>query len=363
MEIKFKDMILPRIIKRSKKDIGVSPDELIFRGSHQQEDVHLKIIDFDSKTLNENTIESIESIKSYQNQQTVTWLNVDGLHKTKLMEDLAIAFNLDKLVLAEVMNTDARPRIVDFDNCTLITIKMLQQEEGSNLITVENLSLILTKEVLISFQEKNGDVFEPVRDRIRKKKKRIRNGGTDYLTFALLDIVIDNYLHTISLLGENIEKLEENLLTNPNQQIIKEINRYKRELNFLRKNIKPAKEMIFSLAKLESDFISESSSVHFKELQDNISQASDASDSYREILSDQLNIYHTTLSSKLNDIMKFLTVFSVVFIPLTFIAGIYGTNFDNVPELHYKYSYFIMWGLMIVVAILMLLYFKKKKWL
>lgn len=179
----------------------------------------------------------------------------------------------------------------------------------------------------------------------------------------MLDIVVDNYLYVISLLGEKIETLEENLLLNPNQEVINEINGYKRELNFLRKNIKPAKEMIFSLAKLESEFISDSTPVHFKELQDNISQASDSSDSYREILSDQLNIYHTTISTKLNDIMKFLTVFSVIFIPLTFISGIYGTNFDNVPELHYKYSYFIMWGVIVTVAIIMLLYFRKKKWL
>ncbi len=144
---------------------------------------------------------------------------------------------------------------------------------------------------------------------------------------------------------------------------INEINNYKRELNFIRRNIKPAKEMIFSLAKMESELITESTYVHFKELQDNISQASDSSDSYREILSDQLNIYHVTISSKLNDIMKFLTVFSVVFIPLTFIAGIYGTNFNNVPKLHYQYSYYIMWGVMLVVAFSMLIYFRRKKWL
>ncbi len=222
---------------------------------------------------------------------------------------------------------------------------------------------ILSFEFILRLQERKGDVFEPVRERIRKQKKRIRNGGTDYLTFALLDIVIDNYLYVISVLGEKIETLEDSLLLDPNQAVINEINKYKRELNFLRKNIKPAKEMVFSLAKIDSEFINENTQIHFIELQDNISQASDSTDSYREILSDQLNIYHTTISSKLNDIMKFLTVFSVIFIPLTFIAGIYGTNFDVVPELHYKYSYFIMWGVIIVVATGMLIYFWKRKWL
>lgn len=354
---------MTRFIKKQKHEIGMPPDELIFRGDQKIDQVLLRIIDFDATNLSEDMIETVKEVSKYNDENTVTWLNIDGLHNLAIMEEMTSAFNLDRLVMAEVLNTGARPKIIDYDNCTLITIKMLQQEGKTGTILVENLSLILTKSVLITFQERKGDVFEPVRERIRKQKKRIRNGGTDYLTFALLDIVIDNYLYVISLLGEKIETLEENLLLNPNQVVINEINNYKRELNFLRKNIKPAKEMIFSLAKMESELITDSTYVHFKELQDNISQASDSSDSYREILSDQLNIYHTTISSKLNDIMKFLTVFSVIFIPLTFIAGIYGTNFDNVPELHYKYSYFIMWGVIIFIAIVMLVYFRRKKWL
>ncbi len=323
----------------------------------------LRIIDFDEETLEEDALKIVQDVLKYKEKDTVTWLNVDGLHNAAIMKEIAETFDLDTLVLAEVMQTQARPRVLEYDNCILITIKMMQQNEDTHQIIVENLSLILTESVLISFQEKRGDVFEPVRERIRKQKKRIRNGGTDYLAFALLDIVIDNYLYVLSVLGEKIETLEDNLLINPNEVVINEINKYKRELNFLRKSIKPAKEMIFVLAKMESEFINESSYVHFKELEDNISQANEVSDSYREILSDQLNIYHTTISSKLNDVMKFLTVFSVIFIPLTFIAGIYGTNFDFLPELHFKYSYFIMLGVMVIVALGMLLYFKRNKWL
>ena len=205
---------------------------------------------------------------------------------------------------------------------------MLQQDGDTGEISVENLSLLLTKRILFSFQERKGDVFTPVRERIRTQKKRIRNGGTDYLAFALLDIVVDNYIYIIGVLGEKIEMLEENLLQEPKKTIIDDIYRYKRELNFLRKNITPAREMIMTLSKIESELIAESTHVHLQELLDNINQATDASDTYREILSDQLNIYHTTISSKLNDVMKFLTIFSVIFIPLTFIAGIYGTNFE-----------------------------------
>lgn len=354
---------MARFIKKKKQEIGLSPDELLFRGKKKINEVLLRIIDFDEETLEEDALKIVHDVLKYKEKDTVTWLNVDGLHNAAIMKEIADTFDLDTLVLAEVMQTQARPRVLEYDNCILITIKMMQQNEDTGQIIVENLSLILTESVLISFQEKRGDVFEPVRERIRKQKKRIRNGGTDYLAFALLDIVIDNYLYVLSVLGEKIETLEDNLLINPNEVVINEINKYKRELNFLRKSIKPAKEMIFVLAKMESEFINESTYVHFKELEDNISQANEVSDSYREILSDQLNIYHTTISSKLNDVMKFLTVFSVIFIPLTFIAGIYGTNFDVLPELHYKYSYFIMLGVMVLVALGMLYYFKRNKWL
>lgn len=353
---------MARFIKKQKQEIGISPDDLLFRGEKKIDQVMLRVIDFDANNLNEDALKSVNEILAYQNTDTVTWFNIDGLHNTAIMEEIAHGFHLDKLILAEVMNTQARPRVQEYDNCISLSIKMLQLDEETDLISVENLSLILTKSVLISFQERKGDVFEPVRDRLRKQKKRIRNAGIDYLAFALLDIVIDNYIYIISVLGEKIETLEENLLLDPKKTVIEEINMYKRELNFLRKSIKPAKEMILALSKMESELIDENTDVHFKELQDNINQASDSSDSYREILSDQLNIYHTTISSKLNDIMKFLTIFSVIFIPLTFIAGIYGTNFDVVPELHYEYSYFIMWGVIVTVAIGMLFYFKKRKW-
>lgn len=353
---------MARFIRKSKDEIGRPPDELYYRGEKKIDEVLIRVIDFDSKKLSEESIKDITEALPFQDKKTVTWLNIDGLHNKELMLEIAEGFHLDELVLANVMNTSARPTVQEFDNCIFISIKMLRLNENTGILSVENLSLILTKTVLISFQEKKGDVFEPIRERIRKNRKRIRNGWTDYLTFALLDIVIDNYIYILSVLGEKIEVLEENVGDEPKKSVIKQINDYKRELNFLRRNIRPAKEMILTLSKLESDLIFESTYIHFQELRDNINQATDSSDSYREILTDQLNLYHTSVSTKLNDIMKFLTIFSVIFIPLTFIAGIYGTNFEYVPELNFKYSYFIMWAVMILVAIIMLIYFKRRKW-
>lgn len=351
-----------RLLSKSKEEIGLSRDELIFRGVKTNEEVALRLIDFDPNNLEEETINAVKDALKYKDKDTVTWFNIDGLHNKTLMTEISAGFGFEQIVLADVMNTESRPRVVEHNNCLFLSLKMLREDADTEKVIIENLCLLVTKSVLITFQEQKGDVFEPVRERIRKQKKRIRNSGTDYLAIALLDVVIDNYIYIIGVLGEKIERLEDNLLQGPNQSVIEQINTYKRELNFLRKSIRPAKEMIASLAKLETDFISENCSIHLEELQHNISQANESTDGYRDILSDQLNIYHTTISSKLNDIMKFLTIFSVIFIPLTFIAGIYGTNFEVVPELKYEYSYFIMWAVMITVAIGMLLYFKKRKW-
>ena len=353
---------MSRLLKKAKHEIGISPDDLIFRGKKKVQDILLRVIDYDANNFSEETINSISDFARYQSKDSVTWLNIDGLHNTEIMNTIASEFNFDRLILADVMNTQARATIKEYENCLYISVKMLQLNQISERLNVENLSFIITPSFLISFQEKTDADFDTVRERIRKQKKRIRNGGTDYLLFALLDIVIDNYIHILSLLGEKIEMLEENLLLDPTHEVIDTINLHKHELNFLRKNIIPTKEIILNLSKLDSDLIHENNEMHFKELQDNINQANESSDSYREILSDQLHIYHTTISSKLNDTMKVLTIFSVIFIPLTFIAGVYGTNFKYFPELDYKYSYFIMWAFIILIATGMLIYFKRKKW-
>lgn len=354
---------MARFINKSQTEIGESPFELRFRGSKKSDKILMRVLDFDAENLTERKLKEFKEISQYMETDTVTWLNVDGLHDPKLIEQIGQVFELDRMIMSDVLNTDQRPKIQEYDDCLYVSCKMLQFNEKKNQLVSENLSLVISDRLLVSFQERRGDVFEPVRERIRKQKKKIRTSGTDYLAFALLDIVIDNYIYILSLMGERIETNEEKLISNATPQVLQLINEYKREINFMRKNILPVKEMAMALVKSDSQYLDDGNvGVHLKELQDNINQALEISESYREILSDQLNIYHMTLSSKLNDVMKFLTIFSVIFIPLTFIAGIYGTNFDYVPELHYQYSYFIMWGVMISVTLGMLYYFKKKDW-
>ena len=354
---------MARFIRKTKKEIGLAPDELLFRGKQKIDKVLLRVMDCDSDELHEKSLEYVSEVTRFSEKETLTWLNVDGLHDPDIMSEIADTFDLDRLVVAAVMETNTRARVKEYESCLLISIKMLQHDEENDKVSVEHLSLILVGTTLISFQEKKGDVFEPVRNRIRGGRKRIRSSGPDYLAFALLDIVIDNYIYILSRLGRGVERLEDILVGDPPRSVVDEINGYKRELNFLRKNIHPAREMAQALTKTETEFIREENMVFFRDLQSNASQAVESADSYREILSDQLNLYHTNVAGKLNDIMKVLTVFSVIFIPLTFIAGIYGTNFDYLPELHFKYSYYVMWGVMFATAVTMLGFFKKKRWL
>ena len=353
---------MSKFIKRNKEHIGLSPYALVFRGQKKTQKIVLRAMDFDLENVRELEVKSNEELLALKKSTKLTWLNIDGLDNVELMENLAKVFRIENNILSDVMNPITRPKVLEFENGIFITIKMLQHNENEDNLTVENLSIIITNNTLISFQEQPGLVFEPIRERIRKHKNKIRKSGPDYLAFALLDVVVDNYIYVIGLLGDKIENMEENMTNDPKKELLEDINSFKRQLNFLRKSIKPAKEMILNLAKLESEFIHDENHIHFKELQDNINEASELSDSYREILYDQLNIYHSSMSTKLNEIMRILTVFSVIFIPLTFLVGVYGTNFTYLPEKDWHYGYFAMWGVMLIATVIMLWYFKRKKW-
>ncbi len=353
---------MARFLKSKKELIGISPDDILFKGEQKVEKTRLRLMDYNPEELRESELNSVDEIINSLNENNTSWINIDGLHDTNVMKEISVHFSIENYIIAEVLETHKRPKIHDYDDYIMLSTKMLQFNAETEKIFSENLSIIFNNNTLISFQERVGDFFNPVRERIRKNRKRIRNSGTDYLVFALLDIVVDNYIHTVSMLGEKIEELDDELIRKPSTDNLEKINKYKVEVSYLRKTIKPCREMILGLCKLDSELISDHIQSHLHELQNNIELANESIDNYRDILSDQLNIFHTTVAYKLNDILKFLTIFSVIFIPITFIAGIYGTNFDYIPELHYKYSYFIMWGAILLTVIGMITYFKRKKW-
>jgi len=353
---------MARFLKKRDASKGQSPGSLIFIGHQKMDSVQARVIDYDPTTLTEQELSDIKDGSHFKKTETVTWLNVNGLHDIEKIRQVGQVFELHPLVMEDILNTGQRPKIEEFDDYIFIVLKMIRFDAETEMIVNEQLSLIIGDNFLLTFQERTGDVFDPVRERIRKQKSRLRTSGTDYLAYALIDTVVDNYIYVIELIGEKIEDLEEVILAGDDATVMEKINSFKREINYLRKSIRPAREAILSLSKLDSELIHDSTAPFLKDLQDLMNQATEAIDTYRDLLTDQLNIHNSVMANKMNDIMKVLTIFAAIFIPLTFIAGIYGTNFEYLPELHYKYSYFIFWAILILMAGSLLFYFKRKRW-
>ncbi|MDD2318893.1 MAG: magnesium/cobalt transporter CorA [Geobacteraceae bacterium] len=354
---------MARFLKKKEASLGKAPGELVFIGEQKVEEATIRVINYDQEHLSEQELQDIKEGIPYKETSTVTWLNINGLHDTELIKSVGSIFGLHALVLEDMVNTGQRPKMEDFDDYLFIVVKMMRYDEAAGIINNEQLSMVLGKSFLLTVQEQPGDVFEPVRERIRKQKGRIRKVGIDYLAYALLDTIVDNYIFIIERLGEQIEDIEDEILDNPNQDVLTRINAYKREMNYLRKSIRPARELILQLSKHDSDLVQEQTLPFLKDLLDLVTQAVEVIDTYRDMLSDHLDIYNTGVNNRLNEIMKILTIFSAIFIPLTFIAGIYGTNFKYLPELNYRYSYFALWGVMVVIALGMVRFFRRKKWL
>lgn len=354
---------MARFLKDSKASVGHAPGDLVFIGEQKVDQVDLKLIDYDNEGIKELKLKTIEDAATCKDKDTVSWINIYGLHDTGLINEIGELFKLHPLTLEDILNTGQRPKMEEYDDYLIFTLKMMSLDENLGKIRSEQVSIVLGATFLITFQERPGDVFEPVRNRIRKSKGRIRKRGCDYLAYALLDTIVDNYLIIIGRLGEKIEEIGSDLISNPSKELLTNIFTYKQEISYLRKSIRPTRDFILQMSRIDSDFLSEETTPFVKDLLDLSTQAVEIIDIYGEMLSDHLNVYDSITNNKLNEIMKVLTIFSVVFIPLTFIAGIYGTNFEYLPELKYKYSYFIFWGVLIITAIGMLGFFKRKKWL
>ena len=354
---------MARFLKKKNGSLGLAPGSLVFIGTKKIDQPLVRVIDYDKATLQEMELVDLQEGEKFKQTDTVTWLNIYGLHDTEFIKQIGKAFDLHPLTLEDILNTGQRPKMEEYDDYLFIVLKMLRFDKEQEVVVGEQLSMVLGEKFLITFQEQPGDVFEPVRDRIRKQKGRIRGTGIDYLAYALLDTIVDNYMVIVERIGSKIEEIEDEILADPTREVLQKINDYKREMNYLRKSIRPAREFIVQLARLDSELIREQTIPFLKDLQDLITQTTEIIDTYREMLSDHLNIYNTGVSNKLNEIMKILTIFAAIFIPLTFVAGIYGTNFEYLPELHFKYSYFIFWGFMVLVAVIMLRFFKHKGWL
>jgi magnesium transporter len=293
----------------------------------------------------------------------VTWIDIEGVNHAETLEKLGQCYGIHPLVLEDIMATDQRPKVEDFGSYLFIVLKMIRYNKNGD-IEIEQVSLILGRNYLLSFQEgKEGDVFNPVRERIRHGKGRIRQMGADYLAYALMDAVVDNYFSVLENLGEEIESIEERLIADPAPETIRTIHRLKREMIYLRKSVWPLREAVSALERRESPLISETTAVYLKDVYDHTIQVIDNIETFRDILSGMLDIYLTSINYRLNAVMKVLTIIATIFMPLSFIASVYGMNFKYMPELGWEYGYPALWGVMIVITAGMLLVFWKKKWL
>lgn len=348
--------------RKHRKIQGQSPGSLVFVGSRKVETVDMRVIDYEPASVTDQPLADIRDGMRFKDSDSVSWVNVNGLHNETLIGDIGKVFGIHPLVLEDILNTGQRPKLDEFDDYNFVVLKMVRFDRDENCILTEQLSMVFGKNVLLTFQEQPGDVFEPVWERIRWERSRLRTAGTDYLAYALMDTIVDHYISTIEMIGERIEDLEEDIFAGEDQAVMEKIHRYKRDILHIGRGIRPAKEAISKLARLDNGLVCDATLLFVKDLQDHVNQACEAVETYRDLLTDQLNLYNSVLANKMNDVMKILTIFAAVFIPLTFIAGIYGTNFEYLPELKYKYSYFIFWTVLVVTAGCLLYYFKRKRW-
>ncbi len=346
--------------RRSQKS-GLAPGTLIHIGERRAEKTRLRLFDYDQNQLSERELASVEDAFHFRDTATVTWINVDGLHDTAVIAQLGGHFGVHPLILEDIVNTEQRPKQEDFGDYIYVVLKMLYRENDGQIVA-EQVSLILGLNFVISFQEGGGDAFEPVRERLRQNKGTLRKQGPDFLLYALVDAIVDNYFIVLESFGEATEDLEETVLASPTTETLATIKNLKRDLLFMRRGIWPLREVISGLRHSESPLIQQNTRLYLQDVYDHTIQVMDSLDNTREILSDLLDIYLSSVSNRLNAVMKVLTIISTIFIPLTFIAGVYGMNFDNMPELRWEWGYFAILGIMASIGIVMLFYFKRKKW-
>jgi len=280
-----------------------------------------------------------------------------------VIEKLGTAFDLHPLLLEDILSTAQRPKFEDYEKSIFLVLKMLRFGDDHQVVETEQVSLIVGPNFVLSFQERVGDVFDSVRDRLRSGKGRIRKLGADYLAYSLLDAIVDSYFLVLEKLGERIEDLEEELVSDPSQKTLRHIHTLKREMITLRRSIWPLRELVGGLQRSESPLVAESTRVYLRDVYDHTVQIIDTIESFRDMVSGMLDIYLSSVSNRMNAVMKVLTIIATLFIPLTFIAGVYGMNFEHMPELKWRYSYAVVWAVMIGVASIMLAYFRRKKWL
>jgi magnesium transporter len=351
--------------KIESNNLGTSPGTLTYVGKKVDFATKIFLTQYNHEIYHTSPIPTLNDCKLDLKSDKIYWLNIDGIHEPQVIEAVGKIFKLHPLVMEDILNTQQKPKFEYYDdNQLFMTIKMLEYNPYTHEVEVEHLSFILGEKFVVSFQEeRTSDIFEPILKRIKASAGKTRKNGADYLLYSLMDLVVDNYFLVLEKLSDNIERLEEDIINNPKPQSLTELYNMKRELTLIRKSIFPLREMIANLLREEAPMITSNTSLYLRDVHDHVTQVLENIDSYRELVASLMDLYLSQVSNKMNNVMKVLTVISVIFMPLTFVAGIYGMNFDNIPELHWRYGYYYVWGFMIVLVAVMLVWFRKKRWL
>jgi magnesium transporter len=351
-------------IKKQSRKAGLPPGTLIHIGEKLSDQIKISLMSYDEEHVTERSISTLQECRLPEDFPGITWINIEGLHDIKILEQLGANFGMHPLILEDILNTGQRPKIEDLGNYIFIVLKMFNsQEELTEDLEAEQVSIILGGNYVISFWEKEGKTIDPIRERIRNGKGRIRKMGTDYLTYAIIDALVDSYFIVLERLGEKIEFYEDSLVSKPTPQTLQAIQHLKREMILLRKAVWPLREVIGYLERTESNLLDNSMGIFFKDVYDHTIQLIDTIETFRDTLSAMLDIYLSSISNKMNEVMKVLTIIATLFMPLTFLAGVYGMNFTHMPELKWEFGYLIFWILIAVTTVLMLIYFRRKKWM
>lgn len=342
---------------------GMPPGSLVYVGKDLEAQSSMSIIDYSKEAIEEQGIQSINEILPYIDKTTVTWLNVEGLADIGLIESIGRILNIHPLVLEDILNTHQRPKFEEYDDYLYIVLKKMALSNEKYSVSYEQISILVLDNFIVTFREKRDELFAPLKARLRNGKGRLRNMGSDYLAYGILDTIVDQGFALLDSLDEIIESTEDGLLSNPGAETLAIIQRLKRELIYIRKSISPLREMLAAIVRTDSMLIQEKTNIYFRDVYDHVLRITESIESYRDMLSGLLDIYMSSVSNKMNEVMKVLTVFASIFIPLTFIAGIYGMNFEYMPELKWKWAYPVLWTSFVTITVVLIVYFKRKKWL
>lgn len=350
------------LVRRSSK-LGLAPGSIVFTGEQKMTTAKITIIQYQEGELNEFQADGVDAVvEAIKKNSGTVWINIDGLHDVELARSLGKALQLHKLTVEDIVSVGQRPKIEEYDGYVFMILRMFMTEDTKSGVVDEQLSFILRENLLVTFQEVEGDVFNHVRTRIRDGKSSIRSRGADYLLYSLIDSVTDYYFLVLENLGERLEDTETHVLENPHPDVLKEIHQMKREVLFLRRSVYPLREVISRFERLEEPLVRAETRVFIRDLYDHTIQVIESIEVFRDMASGMVDMYMNSISNNMNNVMKVLTIIATIFIPLTFIAGVYGMNFEHMPELGWRWGYTGVWILMILVAAMMVVYFKRKKW-